>query len=212
MSDGLVQIVREDLGFLMKEWQPAVDEGSLRRTSPVLRRLLVEKDLLKAWEFLGLGAEPVFEAVDAEVLAKEAPGVMLVMAGGAAGGNVQVREVRVWNRALSDAEIKSMYEASRSRLPQKLPFSRFRESACVVVSGRPVSRSDLVRYVSNKLGGAHYDEGRDKKHGAAFAETAKKLDEVFRSVGVADRDAIYHELLSIGQAFVRSPDIARIVS
>jgi len=68
-----------------------------------------------------------------------------------------------------------------------------------------VSRRELVQYVANKLGGTHIDTKRD------FSKIKERkfalLDQVREMIRVADKNAIYYELLSIGQSLVQSDDI-----
>ena len=60
-------------------------------------------------------------------------------------------------------QVKSDYE---SGVPsEQVPLKDFIESACIVVKGQIVARCVLIKYVANKLGGAHHD------HRAATART-----------------------------------------
>lgn len=54
--------VDEDLSYLMDEWVPKLDRAELRRTSPILRRLLVQGDYHRAWRLLELPGEPSVSA------------------------------------------------------------------------------------------------------------------------------------------------------
>jgi hypothetical protein len=56
------RIVDDDLRYLIDEWVPRLDEASLRRDSPLLRRLLVEDQWGQAWRSLGLPREPYVSA------------------------------------------------------------------------------------------------------------------------------------------------------
>jgi hypothetical protein len=56
------QVVDDDLRYLMDEWAPRLDEGSLRRDVPILRRLLIEYQWGQAWRSLGLPREPYVSA------------------------------------------------------------------------------------------------------------------------------------------------------
>ena len=56
------RVVDEDLSYLIDEWRPEVDEPSLRRDSPLLRRLLIEGQYDRAWRDLGLPGEPYLSA------------------------------------------------------------------------------------------------------------------------------------------------------
>jgi hypothetical protein len=60
----LLATVKSDLAFLEDEWDESIDEHSLRRSSTVLRRLLVNGDYGKAWRIAGEPKEPRLEAVD----------------------------------------------------------------------------------------------------------------------------------------------------
>ena len=44
-KDDLLEVVVSDLIFLHEEWDEEVDDHSLRRSSTVLRRLLVDNEL-----------------------------------------------------------------------------------------------------------------------------------------------------------------------
>ena len=108
------------------------------------------------------------------------------------------------NFALSEEQI-----AQRSRHRQGIPIetltlANFMPSLCIFAQGKEISRRMLIQYVANKLGGAHWSPGRGKtKQDMLFA----LLDQVSQNVILADKNAVYFELLSIGQALVNSPDI-----
>jgi hypothetical protein len=54
----LLEIVQSDFRFLRDEWDNQVDDHSLRRSSPILRRFLVENDLHRAWKIVGMPNQP----------------------------------------------------------------------------------------------------------------------------------------------------------
>ena len=41
----LLKVVKEDLEYLAEEWTQDIDDASLRRASPILRKLLIEGNL-----------------------------------------------------------------------------------------------------------------------------------------------------------------------
>jgi hypothetical protein len=53
MDIDLIKIVSEDLDYLAEEWTQDIDDASLRRSSPVLRSLLIENQLMKVANMLG---------------------------------------------------------------------------------------------------------------------------------------------------------------
>jgi hypothetical protein len=91
-----------------------------------------------------------------------------------------------------------------------LSLKKFLDSACIVARGTKISRRTLIKYVANKLGGVHFDPKRDltKMEEQQFA----LLDEIRDERIVADKPAIYFELLSVGQALLASPDITMFLA
>jgi hypothetical protein len=53
-----LQIVSADLQYLRREWTQEIDDDSLRRSSTVLRLLLVPNELQRAWKDAGFAKEP----------------------------------------------------------------------------------------------------------------------------------------------------------
>jgi hypothetical protein len=54
--------VASDLGYLADVWSQPIDEQALRRSSNVLRTLLVDNALGRAWRLVGEKGEPTVEA------------------------------------------------------------------------------------------------------------------------------------------------------
>lgn len=78
----------------------------------------------------------------------------------------------------------------------------------MVVQGIPVPRRVLVKFISNKLGGAHFDASR----GASLEERQfALLDEVRERLRLMGKDAVYFELLSVGQTLAASMDVQRFL-
>ena len=201
----LIRVVAEDLLFLRNDWDNEVDDSSLRRTSPVLRRLIVENDYGAAWRALGIQKEPLIEApcLDA-LLGKRDRNQIIAHAGGAHYHGMEVRGVVHVNRALSPTEIKANYERTKDLAPRLLSLSRFRESPRIVLNGHVINRREVILYVCNKLGGGHLDPTRDDSK--ALERSFAKLDHHRRDLLIAEKNAVYFELLSIGQSIARSKD------
>lgn len=105
-----------------------------------------------------------------------------------------------------------MYEAKsenvKSVLPSEtVPLTKFVDAPCAVVSGEVVSRRLLIKYIANKLGGAHYDPKR-----LPDERVFSLLDSVRERIKILDKPVVYFELLSIGQALAMAPDIERFLS
>jgi hypothetical protein len=91
-----------------------------------------------------------------------------------------------------------------------LPLDEYLASTCVVVNGSPITRPHVVKFVANRLGGAHFDPRREKPRKREADESLFAL--IDRAMQVARLPVVYYELLSIGQSLVSSEDVNRLLS
>jgi hypothetical protein len=154
---------------------------------------------------VGEKGEPKIEAVD---LAHALAGlrydlIEFASAGGGESGGVFVAGAFVYRDAMPDWQIK---ERSAGGEPPRRVYSLspFLASPAVVINGHVVKRRDVVKYVANKLGGAHLDSSRKSTE-----DTYRLLDSAV-TVEIAGKSAVYFELVSIGQAVARSEDARRL--
>ena len=89
------------------------------------------------------------------------------------------------------------------------PVSRFLASPYALILGTEVSRRDLIRYVTNKLGGVHFDSTRNKKADAKLELLDKLMATKITAGGKEPINLIYVELLSIMEFLSGSGDAAR---
>jgi len=202
----LVQIVSEDLQYLKEEWNESVEDSALKRGNTVLRRLLVQNELQRAWRAVGLPSQPLIRASALKPILDEIPREKIVLAGagGARYKGIELRGILIANYAMNKTEIKSQHEAGVPSAKMKL--CDFIDAPCVVVSGELVPRRMLINYIANKLGGAHFDTKR-KTDERIFA----LLDEARAKFKFAEKPAVYFELLSIGQAVAHCEDVSRFL-
>jgi len=210
MKDYDLKVMSQDLEYLHEEWRDEIDDASLRRNSLVLRRLLVEQDLTKAWRKVGFEDEPKIKAPTIEEHLKTCPlqDVLFATAGGASYRGTQIATLFMPRGAANPEETRR--RSALGPFVFKLHgFKEFIESPCMIVKGTAVSRKDLIEYVANKLGGAHTDQRRGAAKPLDVIFTC--LDEISQTTQVAGKNAIYYELLSIGQNMIRSDDINRLI-
>jgi len=203
----IIKVVAEDLKYLMDEWDQEVSDTSLRNTSTTLRRLISDDDLGKAWRLLGLAKEPIINAISLDELLGTIKLVHInqAFAGGAVYNNIQIKDIFEYNPGVTHDEIMQNYERKRNIAPKLFKLSEYRRSPCIILQGEKISRRELILYVSNKLGGAHFDPKRNDKK-----ERERKfllLDNYRDDYKLAGKDSVYFELLSIGQSIVKSSDI-----
>ena len=151
--------------YLTVEWNENIEDDALRRGSTVLRRLLVDGDLQRAWRVAGFERTPRITCSTLRPILRSEPldKIAFAAAGGAKYQGAELRGALMVNYAKLPDQVKSDYE---SGVPsEQVPLKDFIESACIVVKGQIVARCVLIKYVANKLGGAHHD------HRAATART-----------------------------------------
>lgn len=241
-------VVDEDLAYLIDEWVPSLDPPTLRRLSPVLRRLLVQGQYGRAWRTVGLSGEPWVSSTDLEAMlgtidrrfvqmAFAPPGwtasrvmlegsaqleyhlpqpaetgdLMVVMMGYDAGlGPVYASVPRAeWNVLLarpSDELARKIQEGIGRRVTRGMGLSGYLNSLAALVLGHEITRRDVISYVANKLGGAHFDPKREGE--AKFALLDKKLA-VYKPPNRPEATAVYAELLSIAETLSESSDASR---
>lgn len=202
-----IRIVAEDLSYLRREWTQDVNDASLRISSPILRRLLVEDLLQRAWRDLGFNKQPIVRTPSLEVALRPFPinKVAFAQAGGAKNGELVVTTVVEYGGYLSPEQAVKSFGSGMEAPDREFSLRRFVDGVCIVVDGTQISRRTLVKYIANKLGGVHLDPDRDLSN-----EEERKyrlLDTVRVERATANRPSIYYEYLSVGQALIKSPDI-----
>ena len=92
----------------------------------------------------------------------------------------------------------------------------FANGLLIQVGSVKVSTIQLVQYVANTLGGAHFDpEGKSPKSCKPLFDLLRRLEAgefgglPFR---VNDRNLLHHEILSVAQALIRSPEVTRLIA
>lgn len=208
----LIRVVSEDLAFVAKDWDQSVEDASLRRSSTVLRRLLVEGHFGKAWRALGLEKQPRVIAPDLGITidsVADSGKIMFAQAGGADFRGGAVQSVLVYGDAMSPEEIQRRFAASPERPRRTFWLSGFLNSPAFVVQGTIISRQQVIQYVSNKLGGAHFDPDRNMQDKVERLFAA--LDQAGLQYSILGKPAVYFELLSIGQVVAQSDDARTLI-
>lgn len=104
--------------------------------------------------------------------------------------------------------VRQLHAQFGVRKVRALPLSEYLQSPAALVGGVAVSRGDLIRYVTNKLGGAHFDSDRSRPGDSRLALLDHRLAVVEPEHGVGINN-VYAEALSIAQAVAGSTDAAR---
>ena len=114
----LVRTVASDLQYLKREWDQEVDDDSLRRSSTVLRRLLIYGDDGHTWREAGFPKEPRVRATDLEAWLADSRRLHAVVRAAAGGAKYHGADIRVpilWNYVMSEEEAKRKARAWTGR-------------------------------------------------------------------------------------------------
>jgi hypothetical protein len=207
--NSLLQVVREHLDYIADDWHEDVTDAVIRRGSVALRALIVEGALQRAWKQAGYDREPqvTTTVIPARVFSRS-DHVIVANAGGATIRGIRTAGTAIFDYAMTDAEISAIRQGQAAPEEETMGIVRFRDTTCLLTRGVEVSRHHVIKYVANKLGGAHFDDNR-----AATEEGRihRALDGVLElPVEYMSKDIINFELLSIGQTLARSNDVMRL--
>jgi hypothetical protein len=181
----------------------------MRRSSTVLRYLLVDSPrwLLKGWPHVGLKGQPHVAALSLGPLLKRFPldWIKFAYVGGAKLKVGSVGAICTWSDDLNRQQIQETLGFGSIYHIESFKLTKFLESPCMVIQGVKVTREDVMKYIANKLGGAHLDPTR--KTSSSLEQKYTLLDRVRAGLYLVGRDSIYYELLSIGRNLIESPEI-----
>lgn len=224
----LVRVVKEDLDYLTKEWNQDIDDASLRRASTVLRSLLIEGKLLNVARYFDIELKIIVPSSCKDEPFTNIDKIQFYQCGGARYHGMEIRDITYSDKALSqeavqklanvkpgdtmpDEQFRRLFNLDTRQEPppeQSYPekLSEFLKQVSFIIEGQRINREEVIKYVANKLGGAHYDSRRDvnKELEAKYILMDKAQE---GRIIVAEKNVIYYELLSIGQRIVNSDDI-----
>jgi hypothetical protein len=164
----------------------------------------VQNELQRAWKEAGFVKGPEIVALTLAYEPLSLDRILFASAGGA-----RYKGARMGGAFFAKGHLTPDEKTQRRGLgpPEKrFGLRDFINSLCIAIEGALVSRRVLIKYVSNKLGGAHFDPRRDhSEEGKVF----RRLDSVGATIRVIGKQDVYYELLSIGQALAQADDIRK---
>ena len=170
------------------------DEANLAVASSSLRFLLVEDWLGRAWKASGLRRPMTFKAW---CITSTQGGDVVAYCG---GGDV-----------LPGIPISVCHNATLAE--RSLDLAAFCRKPRIQIGTINVSTVQLIQYVANTLGGSHFDpEGKSPRSRKPVFDLLRRV-EAGEFPGfisqVNGRNLVHHELLSVGQVVIRSPEVAQ---
>jgi hypothetical protein len=215
--DHFIETVAGDLDFIKTTWSDQPTKALARVYASLLRRLLVERMYEAAWSFMKFADVPKITACDLdESIRKIDPKfIHYAYAGGA-----PTRPAHFTNFALivipssnltPEEQLEKAEQIDRQqfhKVKRDFQIGEFYTSSSVVTGDARTSREGIIRYVSNKIGGVHWDNKRREWHDPVGSRH-RVLDE--GHVRVAPLDVPLYEVVSIAHALVSSSDTEKFL-
>lgn len=135
--------------------------------------------------------------------------VQFAVAGGATHGGAEVGPVLRYAGVMPAELIRRRHASHRGPPEVTWALTRYLREPCAVVDGSRISRQHLIQYISNKMGGVHWDPHRTdtKAREAAFVA----LDSLTTRASLVGKNPVYFELLAVGQCLVKSPQVTTLL-
>lgn len=230
-------VVADDIEWFAREWCTLFvppREEDIRRGSAALRRLLVEDALGNAWRHFGFERQPRLRGPNVRALLAHhntpINRVVSLIAGGGTLNGLQMSLIgcaRVDNPTTGisadadegfavttfhvsrDARDGPSKEGLTDLVEEESYLSDYCQAIGAIRRGETLSRFNIIKYFANVVGGAHFDPemARIKGDPTPYA----LLRELDQKVQADLMEGLHFELLSIGQAIGRSPDLRLLV-
>ena len=190
-SVGLIDVVREDLRYLATRWPDGdIGDDEIRRCSTVLRRLFTYRDLIKVW--VTVVGKQDFIVPSSYIRVRDIGRlneVDFATSSPAQNVGMKIFSVTVHNK-IQDGP------GPISVATEEAPLKRYLNQPACVIAGALITRDEIVQFVANKLGGAHYDDGPQKPKENSVSAMNQYM--------IGNRPALIHEMLSCGQMLATS--------
>ncbi len=192
----LIKTVVQQLRYLRDEWNQNIALDDVIRNSNVLRMLLVDGNLNRVWRLCGYTYPIRLLAFTLSSLLSEIgrEKILVAFTGGASHGGARFALGVLTLTQDQDTKIKE--ERPKK---EELTLDNYANNACMIIQGIYITRTELIKYVANKLGGTHIDFRR--KVNKPLEQKFILLDSLHNYEQV-NKNIIPYQLLSIGQELV----------
>lgn len=207
--------VLEDLDFLEESWGNSISEAQIRRTSPVLRSLLVHGKIKEAGAMLDQRIRILTPLSSLEENLPDSESITFFMSGGASTNKGRVERLIEYNRTFTAEEVKKMYDDNQGLegKSKAVPVDTFLNQVSFMYGVSRIKRKTVIKYMCNKLGGAHYDPKRVAPTSLLTENEDEQysfLDIIYNTWKSLDMNVIHLEMLGIGQRFINSSDVNKL--
>jgi hypothetical protein len=188
----LIETVQAHLKNLASLSTHNADAPTIRIATAALRALVSEEMLQRAWGASGLRGPVTFKTY---FIAATCGDDVIAYCGG------------------GDILPGIPFSVSRSATLEErvLNLKDFSRQTRIKIGAETASTTDIIKYVANALGGTHYDPGGKAAHKYDLLRRieANEVGQLFLEVN--NRNPLYHEILSIAQAVILSPQVKELM-
>jgi hypothetical protein len=183
----------------LRAWTDAPPPDEIRQGSVLLRRLLLDRELVRAWQSAGFDKEPQIVAVDlAATVAAQGPGVPeFALAGSTRSTEPNVEGIA----ALQTGRLRP-----RS-LVRAYSLSEYLESPSIFLGRTTVARREVIKYLAHATGAPAATSSKGRKKEQEFAAHMERIEAKANSYR---SNVLQLELFSIGQSLAQAPDTGRL--
>lgn len=219
----------EDLEHLSKRLPPNLIDSELRHYSVILRKLLLENCLGKAWKQVGFDKQPKLVANDLTRSPNYSKVNEIEKYAAAAGGgisNLIGKKNYVYTPLVYDADKNSLFVESlmgngefHTMFTVEVSLSKFLENNCIVTCAGNISRRELIIYYLYILGGAH-PSGKMKAKLTPLKEKIEQITPILNKFSNAIHGisgipegisgVLGIEFFSIFQSIMAAPDVMKL--
>jgi len=194
-----LKVLQEDLEYLVKTWPKGeISDAELRRSSAVLRRLFSHDDLNRAW--VTVVGKKDFLVPSSFIYVADSN--RLTEVNFATSSQVQNVGMKIFN-VIEFNKIQEGPEPIYIK-DEVAVLKRYLKQPACVISGVLISREDIVKFVANKCGGAHFDSNHIKPIELAIA--------AMKQYFIGNRQALFHEMLSYGQVLASAESTNELIA
>ena len=203
-----IETVVKNLRYLRDNWNQNVELDEVIRNSNVLRLLLVDDNLEKAWKLCGYTYSIRLHGFSLSNIIRVCGRARISIAWTGGALHRGSRYALGYGMFVDTENSIQKNELSKAPVQEEMTLDKYLKNPCMLVGDADINRAELIKYVANKLGGTHIDFKRDFD---------KPLDRKFLMLDSlhnyrdVDKNIIPYQLLSIGQELVASRHIQRLM-
>lgn len=215
-----IRTVIEDLNYIRHAWVSDPSDAELWRGSAILRRILIEGNLERCWRALGFNKELIIRAPNIDIVFSDRSNLQIpiLFALGAEYRGIEIATMKL--EEAPEGYVEGTKPSGLEKLGHYTDYSvhKYLQSSSAIKQeideNRPghfrtigIARADVIKYVANNLGGVHIGESRHVK-GRKIAMRVSRFE---RCAEIFGKDALFYEILAIGQCLTKSQSIKEML-